>query len=293
MSFLHLDEVVKASVCVDRDAQHDTINDLDGIFVKGQPAKAPRTRSQSRRQAETISTSYPPALSTSSTTTPSTWRAHSPPGSLMSIIRTHPHLRLYVDPLLWTPRQSQFLKASVSVSETTPARPHRPTCPKCNSCGKVPSSVLNLLKSYPYRTEKDRNLTRLVRSAIESHRTSSGAPLFKTSKQHQLPFSFGGKRRCWVVQPLVVQDISSGTPLLAFTHESGRCDAFDDRFPRCAGTINAKARSVTTTTMISDINPHDVAVLIAMAQEAQRVQSKSKSQDQRAVPFTVSTCIPA
>jgi hypothetical protein len=207
----------------------------------------------------------------------------------MSIIRTHPHLRLYVDPLLWTPRHPQLLKVSVTVSETTPTRPHRPTCPECNSCGKVPSSVLNLLQSYPYRTEKDRNLTRLVRSAIESLRTSSGAPLFKTSKQHQLPFSFGSKRQCWVVQPFVVQDISSGTPLVAFTHESGRCDAFDDRFPRCAGTIKAKARWVAVSTMISNINPHDVAVLIAMAQEAQRVQSKSKSQDQRAVLFTVST----
>jgi hypothetical protein len=72
--------------------------------------------------------------------------------------------------------------------------------------------------------------------------------------------SFDGKRQCWVLQPLVVQDIPLGTSLLAFTHESGRCDVFDDRFPRCAGTIKAKARSVATITMISDINPHDVAV---------------------------------
>ncbi|KAF4628793.1 hypothetical protein G7Y89_g9355 [Cudoniella acicularis] len=39
--------------------------------------------------------------------------------------------------------------------------------------------------------------------------------------------------------------------------------------------------------MISDINPHNVAVLIAMAQEAQRIQSRSKSQDQIAVLFEV------
>jgi hypothetical protein len=47
-----------------------------------------------------------------------------------------------------------------------------------------------------------------------------------------------------------------------------------------------------TTTMVSDINPHDVAVLIAMAQEAQRVQSKWESQNQKAVLFTTSTLNP-
>ena len=212
-----------------------------------------------------------------------------PPGSLMSIIRTHPHLRLYVDPLLWTPRQPQLLKVSVSASETTPTLLHRPTCPQCNGCGKVPSTALNLLQSYPYRTEKDRNLTRLIRSTVGSLRTLSGAPLLKASKQHPLPLSFGGKRQCWVVQPHLVQDLALGTPLLAVTNESGRCDAFDDRFPRCAATRKAKARLMATRTMISDINPHDVAVLIAMAQEAQRVESKSKSQDRRGALFTVST----
>jgi len=275
---------MKAFVSVDHDVQHDTIKDIDGVFVKEQPAKVPRTRLQSPQQVETISTSCP------ASSPQSTWRAHSPPGSLMSIIRMHPHLRLYVNPLLWTQRHPQLLQ--VSVSETIPARPrrpHRPTCPTCNSCGEVQSSVLNLLKSYPYRTEKDRNLTRLIRSTVESLRNSSGAPLFKTSKQHQLPFSFGGKRRCWIVQPLVVQDIPSGTPLVAFTHESGRWDAFDDRFPKCAKAIKAKARSIMKTTMSSVVNPHDVAVLIAMAQEAQRIQSKSKSQDQITALFTVTT----
>ena len=52
--------------------------------------------------------------------------------------------------------------------------------------------------------------------------------------------------------------------------------------------IKAEARSVATTTRILNIHPHDVAILIAMAQEAQRIQSESKSHDQRAVLFTVS-----
>lgn len=276
MSLLHLDETMKASVCVDRDALHDTMEDIDGILANGQPAKAPRAQSQ------------PSTSSSSSTTTPSTWRSHSPPGSLMSVIRTHPHLRLHVDPLFWTPRHLQLLKVSVStsVAETTPTRLHRPTCPKCNSCGRAPLGVLGLVLHRPYPTEQDRNLTRLVRSTIESLRTSSGASLFKTSRQHPLYLYFGGKRKCWVMQPLAVQDISSGAPLIAFTHVSGRCDVFDDYFLRCAKTIKAKARS---TTMISDIHPYDVAVLIAMGQKAQRIQSESKSQDQRAVHFTVST----
>jgi hypothetical protein len=67
----------------------------------------------------------------------------------------------------------------------------------------------------------------------------------------------------------------------------------DDRFPRRGGTIKAKARLVKLMTIILDINPYHVAVLIAMAQEAQHVRSKSKSRDQRAVLFRVSTLIPA
>jgi hypothetical protein len=167
------DATMEASGTNNCDAQQDIFEeDLD---VKGQLLKAPQTQSplQCKPQVEAMYTS-----------TTSTWRGHSPPGSLMSIIRTHPHLRLYVDPLLWTPHHIQLLKVSVLVSETTVTRPHRPTCSKCNRCGKVPSSVLNLLQSYPYRTEKDRNLTRLVQSTIKSFRTSSGTPLFKTSKLH-------------------------------------------------------------------------------------------------------------
>jgi hypothetical protein len=238
------------------------------MSVDGRPGEVPRA--PSRRGA--ISTT-------------SAWRAHSPPGSIMSIIRQHPSLRLYVDPLLWTPRHLQLLKASVL--EAGPSRPHRPSCPQCNGCGNVPSGVAGLLGSYPYRTEKDRNLTRLVRSTIESFRTLSGASLFKTSKQCHLPFSVGGKRQCWVVQALLARDRSSGTPLVAFTHESGRCDAFEsfESRSRCAETAEAKARPVTTATPISDINPHDVAVLITMAQEAQRIQSRT--QDQIGLPFTV------
>jgi hypothetical protein len=250
--------------------------------------------------ATTTTTTIRRHLATMITTTPSTpspWKTtHSPPGSLMSIIRTHPHVRLYVDPLLWTLHHLQLLKVLVEVSETTPtpARPHRPTCSRCNRCGKVPSSVLDLLQAYPYRTEKDRNLMRLVRSTIKSFETPSGAALFNTStcKQHrQLPFSFGGKRQCWVVPPLVVRDISSGAALIAFTHESDRCDAFENRFPGCAGIRKAKANLVTTTT---DIDAYNVAVLIAMAQEAQHVQSRSKSklesesQDLTPVLFKVS-----
>ena len=54
--------------------------------------------------------------------------------------------------------------------------------------------------------------------------------------------------------------LPSGTPLVAFTHKPGYYNLFDDRFPRCAGTIKAKARSVATNTMILDINPHNVVV---------------------------------
>jgi hypothetical protein len=228
---------------------------------------------------------------------PPTWRTHSPSGSLTSIIRAHPHVRLYVYPLLWTPRQPELLQVKVEVMldeialNSTPA--HRPTCPRCHRCGRVPSTALNLLQSHPYRTEKDRNLARLIRSTTGSLRTLSGATLFKISRQCALPLFFAGRRQCWIVQPLLVQDVSAGTPLLAFTHESGRCDAFDDRFPRTAATRKAKARLIETRTMVSEINPHDVAVLIAMAQEAQRVESKtksnSKSQGQRAALFTAST----
>jgi hypothetical protein len=76
--------------------------------------------------------------------------------------------------------------------------------------------------------------------------------------------------------------------MVAFTHESGRWDVFNDRFPRCTGITKAKAGSVATSTMISEINPSDLAVLIAMAQEAQRVQLMSKSQDQTTALFIVS-----
>ena len=261
---------MQASVSVNCDIQHNTMKDLDSMSAKGQPAKAPPMRS--------------------SITTLSTWKAHSPLGSLMSIIRLHSHLPLYVDPLFWTPYHLELLKVSISLpsSDTTSTQLHRPTCPKCNSCGKVPLKVLNLVQTYPYQAEKDRNLMRLVQSTIDSLRTSSQAPFFKNSRKQYLPLSFGGKKRCWVIQPVVVQDITSGTPLVAFSHESSRCDQFNDRFPRCLKMIKAEARSVATTTRIWNIHPHDVAILIAMAQEAQRIQSGSKLQDQRAVLFTVS-----
>ena len=111
-----------------------------------------------------------------------------------------------------------IISISLSSSEITSTQLHRPTCPKCNSCGKVPLNILNLVQTYPYQAEKDRNLMRLVQSTIDSLRTSSQAPLFKSSRKQHLPFSFGGKRRCWAIQPVVVQDISSGTPLVAFSH---------------------------------------------------------------------------
>jgi hypothetical protein len=40
ISLLHLDEAIKSSVCVDRDAYQGTIKDPDSVFVNGQPAKA-------------------------------------------------------------------------------------------------------------------------------------------------------------------------------------------------------------------------------------------------------------
>lgn len=244
-----------------RTTLHHTLRYQDPVdmSIKGQPRKAATSR------------------------TSTTWRAHSPPGSLMSMIRHHSSLRLYIDPLLWTPYHTQLLK--VSVSEARPAQPHRPSCQQYNSCGTVLSSVMTLLRSYPYRTEKDRNLTRLIRSTVDSFCTSSGTALFKSSRQCQLPFSVGGKRQCWVMQPLLVRDISSGMPLVAFTHESARCDALESRRSRFAG-----AGDVVKATHNSDIHPHDVAVLIVMAQEAQRVQSRT--QDHRGSSFTVSFQIP-
>ena len=119
----------------------------------------------------------------------------------MSVIRTHSNLRLYINPLFWTPYHFDLLKVSVSVflSETTPS--HRPTCPKCNGCGEATQSVLYLVE---------------------------------TLRQYWLPLFFGYKQQYRVVQPLLVQDSSSGASLVAFTHESSRSDTFNNTFRRFA-----------------------------------------------------------
>jgi hypothetical protein len=213
----------------------------------------------------------------------SRWGRPSPKGSLMGIIQEHLHLRLYVDPILWTPHHIELLNVSVMPSTLGP--PHRPTCPRCSCCGRVITGILNLLRLYPYRT--DHNLARLIRTTIDSFNLSSGPPLFRVCKHHKLPFYFGGKKQCWVLLPLLVRDISSGVPLVAFTHETERSAVFEARYPRRDVTIQARILAA----VVSEINPHDVAILIAMAQDTQRAQPKPPGQGPAF--FTVSTSIPA
>ncbi|PSS25701.1 hypothetical protein M430DRAFT_33312 [Amorphotheca resinae ATCC 22711] len=200
----------------------------------------------------------------------SRWGRPSPKGSLMGIIQEHLHLRLYVDPILWTPHHIELLNVSVMPSTLGP--PHRPTCPRCSCCGRVITGILNLLRLYPYRT--DHNLARLIRTTIDSFNLSSGPPLFRVCKHHKLPFYFGGKKQCWVLLPLLVRDISSGVPLVAFTHETERSAVFEARYPRRDVTIQARILAA----VVSEINPHDVAILIAMAQDTQRAQPKPPGQ---------------
>lgn len=236
---------------------------------------------------------------------PSKWRANSPSGSIMGIIRAHSHLRLHVDPLLWTPLQPALLKVSVSAPATVPTPPHRPTCAKCNACGKVPPDILKTVRAFQRGNQTDRSATHLeclLRNSVEnsalmllidrtvaSLRTLSGAALFKAPNCYKLPISVGGKKQCSVRQAVLVQDLSFGTPLLAFTREYDRCDEFNRHIARSAAWRRAQGRLVVTPPTIPGINPHDVAVLLAMAQEAYRIWSKTDSQDQTGVLFTVDT----
>jgi hypothetical protein len=240
---------------------------------------------------------------------PSTWRRHSPPGSIMGIIRAHSHRRLHVDPLLWTALQPRLLRVFLAAPATVPHPPHRPTCAYCHACGKVPTNILETVRSFRRNVgiPSDRGATQvecllqysvessalmlLIDQTVASLTDASGDALFKAPNFCKLPIHVGGKKQCSVRQAILVQDLTMGTPLLAFTRESDRCDEFTRHIAQSAAWRRAKEKLVVTPTTIPGIHPHDVGVLLAMAQRAHRIWSRTEVPDRRGIYFTVNTSI--
>ena len=90
------------------------------------------------------------------------------------------------------------------------------------------------------------------------------------SSRSKLPFRLGALS-CPLLVPVLVRDSTTDVPLLAFTHDTSRSELRSSRSYRKT-SHNIRSEVALPETEI-EINPHDAAILIAMALEAARCSS--------------------
>ncbi|PVH73936.1 hypothetical protein DL98DRAFT_575954 [Cadophora sp. DSE1049] len=189
------------------------------------------------------------------------------PGPIIDILRKVTNKRIYVDPLFWETYHLGLLKVHVTLSDATD---WQQASLSCADLGKVSRQRLALVLQYPFHSERDVNLTGLVLQTVFSFQERLRKPIFRIQQRSLLPFRFG-RLPCPTKPPLLVCDSTAGVPLMAFTHDTNRFELRNNQSYR--RTIQRMELEVALPDIKLEIDPHDAAVLIAMAQEAARISS--------------------
>ncbi len=111
------------------------------------------------------------------------------PGSLRATILAHPKVRLYIDPLLWTPRHLELLQVSVrdGVPPVLAGPAHRARCADCAAAGQYNEYAEAFSQKGPATGTTDRIIALFVQLAVDSLLRDSSQP--PTTRLRRLRFA--------------------------------------------------------------------------------------------------------